>query len=443
MSTSSNRHLRWPEYVPARSSTRSTISARRRPSSRTTRPYSRAVAGVGDDSRRQVVAGGTDDGEGRAQVVRNAGHELDLPVGQAARALGGDDDQDGAGEEQGENASAHREIALAHRGDHRVDGAGAVPGEEAPVAGVATPAEGRHPPSAERRRPLAAARAVGPRPRQGGQVGLGRVLEPDAEQPDRRVGRAIGGDGRVGGVDHVRRAPLPVHADAVVPLTVGGEMARRERREQPLAETGPIELDEREPGEAKRKARPATARSPAPELRRRRDESRQVGVDRVEEATATRIRSRGTARRAEALPRRPQLDRPFGRDERPGPRVEPAQPVAVDDVHRAHDPGLSGPLRPEREARRVGRRVPASNRRRVCLQPEEGQRDLAVEVPAQLRRAGARPGPQPRRVRLADLPEPAVLQRREDREEHRRARSPPAGETDGAARQPSRASRAL
>jgi hypothetical protein len=89
------------------------------------------------------------------------GDELDLPVGQTARALGGTHDQGGAGQEQCKNACAHREIAPAHRGDHRVDGAGAVPDEEAPVAGVATPAEGRHPPSAERRRPRAAARAVG------------------------------------------------------------------------------------------------------------------------------------------------------------------------------------------------------------------------------------------------------------------------------------------
>ena len=37
--------LAMARVVPARSSTRSTISARRRPSSRTTRPYSRAVAG--------------------------------------------------------------------------------------------------------------------------------------------------------------------------------------------------------------------------------------------------------------------------------------------------------------------------------------------------------------------------------------------------------------
>ena len=115
----------------------------------------------------------------------------------------------------------------------------------------------------------------------------------------------------------------------------------------------------------------------------------------------------------------PQLGRPLGRDERPSPRFEPAQPVAVDDVDRSHDPGLGGQPRPAREALRVGRSVPTSNRRRVGLQPEEGQRDLAVELPRDLGRAGACPGSQPRRVGLSDLPEPAVLQRREDREEHR------------------------
>ena len=292
------------------------------------------------------------------------------------------------------------------------------------MAGVAPPAEGRHPPAAERRWPLAATHAAGRRPRQGGQVGLARVLEPDAEQPDRCVGRTIGRDGGVGGVDHVRRVSLPVYADAVVPLAVGGEMARRERREQPLPETGVIELDEREPGEAEG-SRPATSWSPAPELRGRRDDRRQVGVDPVEEATATAGLRPGRARRGRtALPHGPQLGRPFGRDERPCPRFEPAQPVAVDDVHRSHDPGLGGQTRPVREAPRVGRSVPTSNRRRVGLEPEESQRDLAVELPADLHRAGARPGSQPRRVGLSDLPEPAVLQRREDREEHRQRDRP-------------------
>ena len=304
-----------------------------------------------------------------------------------------------------------------------------MPGEEAPVAGVAPPPKGgiRLPPNgggpSPRRMPLGVGHGKAAR------SDSRRVLEPDAEQPDRRVGRTIGRDGGVGGVDHVRRVSLPVYADAVVPLAVGGEVARRERREQPLAQTGVIELDEREPGEAERN-RPATSWSPAPELRGRRDDRRQVGVDPVEEGTATagrrgrRARSGGTARRAKTLPHGPQPGRPFGRDERPCPLFEPAQPVAVDDVHRSHDPGLGGQTRPAREALRVGRGVPTSNRRRVGLEPEEGQRDLAVELPAELGRAGACPGSQPRRVGLSDLPEPPVLQRREDREEHRQRDRP-------------------
>ena len=63
---------------------------------------------VGHDAVREVLPGGADHRHRGAELVRHAGHELELALGQAPRPLGGDHDQDDTHSEESEDQGAHR-----------------------------------------------------------------------------------------------------------------------------------------------------------------------------------------------------------------------------------------------------------------------------------------------------------------------------------------------
>ncbi len=92
------------------------------------------LGGVGDVAAGEVVAGRDDDGERRAELVGDAGGELELHGGQALGAAQGvAEGEQGAGEEQ-ERDAADGEVAEAGAVDERAEGAALAAGFQAPDA---------------------------------------------------------------------------------------------------------------------------------------------------------------------------------------------------------------------------------------------------------------------------------------------------------------------
>ena len=77
--------------------------------------------GVANDALRQVLGGRPDDGDRRAQFVRDAGDELHLLFGESLGAARGDRQQADADREQHQHAEAECQVALPRAGDRRFE----------------------------------------------------------------------------------------------------------------------------------------------------------------------------------------------------------------------------------------------------------------------------------------------------------------------------------
>ena len=130
---------RWPlarpAWMPANCSTRSTVSPSRRASFWIVLPYCFTRPEFRDDTLRQVVGGGADDGYRCSQLVRHAGHELHLLSRQRLRPPCRDHDQPYAHGHQHEDAEAERQVAPARVAHGRLERTGPVPHQQAPALG--------------------------------------------------------------------------------------------------------------------------------------------------------------------------------------------------------------------------------------------------------------------------------------------------------------------
>ena len=84
---------RSPDWMPENSRICSTMSVRRRPSPRTSSPYLRTCRLVVDDAVGEVLGGGSDDRERRAELVRDRRDEFHLLLREPLRAAGRQEQQ--------------------------------------------------------------------------------------------------------------------------------------------------------------------------------------------------------------------------------------------------------------------------------------------------------------------------------------------------------------
>ena len=74
------------------------------------RPVAPHLLGIADDAVGQILSGGADGGERRAQLVRDRGHECHLLAGQGPGAMARHREERRAPAEQGEDAETDREV---------------------------------------------------------------------------------------------------------------------------------------------------------------------------------------------------------------------------------------------------------------------------------------------------------------------------------------------
>src|SRR5262249_56619341 len=125
---------------------------------------------VPDDAVGEVLAGGPDRGERGAQLVCDAGDELDLPPGELPRAVGRDEERRDRQRQEQQDPEADGEVAGPALLDGRLERAAAVQRHEPPV------------PASDRRR-AAGFHAAGPPPAAGRSPPRPARLAPPAPPP--------------------------------------------------------------------------------------------------------------------------------------------------------------------------------------------------------------------------------------------------------------------
>ena len=197
----------------------------------------RHARGLDHEAVAGVLRGGTDDGQGRAQLVAHRGHELELAPGQTALAPRGHDDEGRAAREEEEHPARHRRAAPLGRGHGRVDRARAVregdgPGRACVRAARAGDAEREHLLESAVRRLPGRRSAAGMVRRQVREDRGVDVVETDAERARRRVrARLRPGSGGIAAPDDTARAVAGrgrADRDVVLEAIVAGRVFPRE-----------------------------------------------------------------------------------------------------------------------------------------------------------------------------------------------------------------------
>src|SRR5207302_10718518 len=93
---------------------------------------------LGDDAIGEVLSRGTDDGERRAQLVRDGGDELHLLPRETLLPLRYRENQDDTGGKQSEHAEADRQIATARLRNDRVERSASMTDSHLPRAFIST-----------------------------------------------------------------------------------------------------------------------------------------------------------------------------------------------------------------------------------------------------------------------------------------------------------------
>ena len=395
--------------VPANSSTRSIMSPRRTASSRITAPYSRTWPGarVMPSARFSEVERMTATG-----VRSSCDTAATNSIWRSARRRARCDDattQAHARTEQDQHAEAHDEVAPARGGHHLVQ--------------RARPVRDQQPPRARCPR---CARAPG---RSRGPAGI-HALEAEVEEPHHRV--------RIGAARRLRpRAPHDVprrlladDLEVVVQPGPAGEVALRERGQDPPHDGVAVERDHGEqartegaPGRRPRARRPSARGRGRTGTRRGRTRRRRSGPA---AASARRPARARTARLAINSSRRSRTGCSAAGHRRRRTRAcsgrYRSSRSASPSTRAAKTPPTIagwGALRRQASNRSAYSELAASGR---DGQPRERARDLEVELAAHGLGAVARTRAQAGALRFAQLPRPPVLQRGQRREQDERGR---------------------
>ena len=376
-----------------------------------------------DDAVREVLTRRPDRRQGRVELVRHCRDEVDLLARQALRPPGGDDQHGDAAGEHREDTEADGEVAPPRPRDGGVQGASAMDGDETPgarrepVFAADAPAPGR-----TRRSPLEAGRRIdrpfqvaddpgGERLRQAERIADRKHLLPD---PQVRGGGHLDRfeavlRGRIEDLDDGEVVVRKASVSEISPLQIGEERARQ---------VGHVQSRDQETAGGSRLV-PRPGRSSAPLAQ---DERGDRPVDRIRkttppfEAGAVRFGLRVLQPEANGFERR----RPGDGGESSRSRIETGE----DDLARGR-PFRAIEVGDERQRPRTHEAVvfPRDRVLRVvrCRGPEtrDDVADLAIEVGGE---AGCRCGqvrPGPVALGLRDLAEPAVLHRRQNRQQDR------------------------
>ena len=98
---------------------------------------------IGGEFAAQIIGRGVDDGERRAQLVRDAGNKIHLKVGKSLGAARVGDERAHARHHQQQHAGSHRQVAPAQLRDYGFERPGAMTREHLPASRISWTAPSR------------------------------------------------------------------------------------------------------------------------------------------------------------------------------------------------------------------------------------------------------------------------------------------------------------